>query len=76
MVFDTVTITPPYKLDNVRAHAECKALVHIRKVVSINAELAAEVTDAYRHHSFRSVLVDFCRHGDCKCKCPLPGLAQ
>ncbi|KDQ97900.1 LSM12-like protein A [Zootermopsis nevadensis] len=34
VVFDTVTITPPYKLDNVRAHAECKALMHIRKVVS------------------------------------------
>jgi len=34
VVFDTVTITPPYKLDNVQAHAECKALLHIRKVVS------------------------------------------
>ncbi|PSN45086.1 Protein LSM12 [Blattella germanica] len=34
VVFDSVTISPPYKLDNVRGStAECKALPHIRKVV-------------------------------------------
>ncbi|XP_021941741.1 protein LSM12 homolog isoform X1 [Zootermopsis nevadensis] len=44
VVFDTVTITPPYKLDNVRAHAECKALMHIRKVVEkhMREQAAAE----------------------------------
>ncbi|KAJ9592478.1 hypothetical protein L9F63_015894 [Diploptera punctata] len=44
VVFDTVTITPPYKLDNVRGHAECKALTHIRKVVEkhVKEQAAAE----------------------------------
>ena len=30
----------------------------------------------YRHHSFQIALVDLCSHGDCKCKCPRPCLAQ
>jgi len=48
VVFDTVTITPPYKLDNVRAHAECKALLHIRKVVEkhMREQAAAEASSS------------------------------
>ncbi|XP_069678790.1 protein LSM12 [Periplaneta americana] len=44
VVFDTVTITPPYKLDNVRGHADCKALTHIKKVVEkhVKEQAAAE----------------------------------
>ncbi|XP_067012667.2 protein LSM12 homolog A [Anabrus simplex] len=33
VVFDQVTITPPYKLDNIRGNTESKAFTHIRKVV-------------------------------------------
>nr|QBH72785.1 hypothetical protein [Brunneria borealis] len=33
VVLNAVTITPPYKLDNVRGNADSKAFTHIRKVV-------------------------------------------
>lgn len=36
VVWDSVTIAPPYKLDNVHAKEESKAYTHVRKVVSFN----------------------------------------
>ncbi|GLG96307.1 hypothetical protein R5R35_012284 [Gryllus longicercus] len=33
VVFDQVTITPPYKLENIKGNTESKAFMHIRKVV-------------------------------------------
>lgn len=49
-------ITPPYKLDNVRALADTKALLHIKKVVSTYPDSAvAEVyvlsTNTYWTHA-------------------------
>lgn len=38
-VFNQVTITPPYKLENIEGEPESKAFLHIRKVVSINESL-------------------------------------
>lgn len=44
VVFNSVIITPPYKLDNVRAFADTKALLHIKKVVEkhMKEQAAAE----------------------------------
>lgn len=50
VVLNQVTITPPYKPENVKGHSESKAYTHIKKVVSLIYFLA--------HFSFTgSVLV-------------------
>lgn len=35
VVLNQVTITPPYKPENVKGHSESKAYTHIKKVVSL-----------------------------------------
>ncbi|XP_046995244.1 protein LSM12 homolog [Schistocerca americana] len=46
LVFEQITITPPYKLENIRGDSESKAFLHIRKVMEKHAKDQAAVAAA------------------------------